>query len=96
MDDSTQLMMELAQIKLLVRRLTDKHRGVSRAFDASVGRAISGIDAAIVNSLEAVPNPNGTFRRRPESPQKAAIRHSAWLLKQTQNLSHVRGHKGAE
>lgn len=85
MTTATELAMNLADLKLRLRQVSGPHTGKHSPFDDGIKRAIHWINKAIVESVDAVHNPNvppGSRRRRSETVAMAALRHEKWARKQ--------------
>jgi hypothetical protein len=57
MTEATELAMNLAQLKLQLRKLAGPHVGKSPKFDAAVQVIVDGLNEAILESVDAVHAP---------------------------------------
>lgn len=83
MTTATDLAMNLADIRLRLRQVTDPFKGNDAAFDSGVEHALTELTLTIAQSAEATYF-DAARKTRPaeEYPEK---RHQGWLKKQAEN-----------
>ena len=82
MTSATELAMNLADVRLRIRQLTDSYKGNDFHFDLGIDNALKNLTLAIAQSTEAATFDSSLRPRAKSTPESERRRHENWRRKQ--------------